>query len=181
MHAPPSLLVKNSFSNVSTQLWNCPSSSEGLQQGGSRGKDLDQGHTAVPQLLPKPLSQEDRGALVPVLGRAQILVRRDTNNIYTTQPQSVSEDQGRANWASEGQCEPVIVRLPPRGHALGWEELGGPIDPPPSQELYLREAGWHGGKAFWIQLPERLNNKVKRKVMTRHLVCTCMLSCFSHV
>lgn len=73
-----------------------------------------------------PYHMKIEEALVPVLGRAQILVRRDTNNRYTTQPQSASEDQGHANWASEGQCEPVIVRLPPRGHALGWEELGAP-------------------------------------------------------
>lgn len=66
-----------------------------------------------------PYHMKIEEALVPVLGRAQIFVRRDTNNMYMAQPQSTSEDQGRANWAAEGQCEPVTVRFPPRGHALG--------------------------------------------------------------
>lgn len=53
------------------------------------GRRRCQGHAAISDLLPKPRHMKRREALVLVLGRAQILGRRDKQNRHNAVPEPV--------------------------------------------------------------------------------------------
>lgn len=91
------------------------------------------------RLLPKPLSHEDRGSSWFCPWKSSDFCKeRYKQHVHGPTPEYIRRPR-TVNWHQKGN-EPVIVRLLPED--MRWvEELGAPTDPPPSQELYLREVG----------------------------------------